>query len=68
MKKNITRDEIADSINADFGLTKKDCLEIVNDIIEVIIEGLQKNKIVKQQLLNQHKKKNRRINRKHQNQ
>ena len=47
MKKNITRDEIAESINADFGLTKKDCLEIVNDIIEIIVEGLQKNKIVK---------------------
>ena len=47
MKKNITRDEIAESINNDFGLSKKDCLEIVNDIIESIIIGLEKNKIVK---------------------
>ena len=47
MKKNITRDDIAETINADFGLSKKDCLEIVNDIIEFIIIGLQKNKLVK---------------------
>ena len=47
MKKNITRDDIAESINTDFGLSKKDCLEIVNDIIEFIIIGLEKNKIFK---------------------
>ena len=45
--KNITRDEIAESINNEFGLSKKDCLEIVNDIIENIIIGLQNHKIVK---------------------
>ena len=46
-KKNITRDDIAETINLEFGLTKKDCLEIVNDIIDVIIIGLEKNGIVK---------------------
>lgn len=47
MIKNITRDEIADYINNEFGLTKKDCSDIVNNIIEEIILGLNKNKIVK---------------------
>ena len=47
MKKNITRDNIADSINSEFGLSKKDCLELVNDIIEIIVEGLEKYGIVK---------------------
>ena len=45
--KNITRDDIAETINNEFGLSKKDCLELVYDIIEVIIDGLEKNKIVK---------------------
>ena len=44
---NITRDDIAEFINNEFGLTKKDCSNLVNDIIEEIIEGLNKNKIVK---------------------
>ena len=44
---NITRDEIADFINQEFGLTKIDCNDIVNGIIEEIILGLNKNKIVK---------------------
>ena len=47
MKKNITRDDIAESINTDFGLSKKDCLEIVNDIIDTIILGLEKFQIFK---------------------
>ena len=34
MTKNITRDDIAESINQEFGLTKKDCNELVKDIIE----------------------------------
>ena len=45
--KNITRDDIANSINYDFGLSKKDCLDLVNDIIDFIILGLEKDKIVK---------------------
>ena len=45
--KNITRDDIAEFINLEFGLTKKDCSDLVNDIIEEIILGLNKNKIVK---------------------
>ena len=44
---NITRDDIAEFINNEFGLTKKDCSNLVNDIIEEIIEGLSKHKIVK---------------------
>ena len=44
---NITRDDIAEFINSEFGLTKKDCNNLVNDIIEEIIIGLNENKIVK---------------------
>ena len=47
MKTNITRDETSDYINSEFGLTKKDCNELVNDIIEEIIIGLNSDKIVK---------------------
>ena len=44
---NITRDDIAEFIFNEFGLTKKDCSNLVNDIIEEIIEGLNENNIVK---------------------
>jgi len=47
MTKNITRDDIAEYINQEFGLTKKDCNNLVNDILEQIIEGLTSEKIVK---------------------
>ena len=45
--KNITRDEIAEFIHNQFGLSKKDCFDIVNDIIEEIISGLISNKTLK---------------------
>ncbi len=45
--KNISRDDIADTINREFGFSRKDCLEIVNDIIDIIIDGLINNKSVK---------------------
>ena len=38
---NFTRDDIAESLHSDFGLTKKDCIIFVNDIIDIIIEGLK---------------------------
>ena len=44
---NITRDDIAEFINNEFGLTKKDCNDLVNIIIEEIISGLNEQKIVK---------------------
>ncbi len=44
---NFTREDIATSINAEFGLTKKDCLEFVNDILEIIVEGLKNDGFVK---------------------
>ena len=44
---NATRDEIAEYIYEEFGLTKKDCTEIVNDIIEKIIQGLIDSDFVK---------------------
>ena len=44
---NITRDDIAEFINKEFGLTKKDCNNLVNIIIEEIIEGLKEHNIVK---------------------
>ena len=46
-KKNISRDEIAETIHNEFGFSRKQCLEIVNDIIEIIINGLQTNGMVK---------------------
>ena len=44
---NITREDIAEFINEEFGLTKKDCNDLVNDIIEEIIVGLNEHKVVK---------------------
>ena len=44
---NFTREDIAESLHTDFGLTKKDCLIFVNDIIEIIIEGLKTSGYVK---------------------
>ena len=44
---NVTRDHIAEFINEEFGLSKKDCNDIVNDIINEIILGLKKSKTVK---------------------
>ena len=44
---NFTREDIAESLHADFGLTKKDCIIFVNDIIDIIIEGLKTNGYVK---------------------
>ena len=46
-KNNFTREDIADSLHTDFGLTKKDCLIFVNDIIDIIIEGLKTSGYVK---------------------
>ena len=44
---NFTREDIAESLHTDFGLTKKDCIIFVNDIIDIIIEGLQTSGYVK---------------------
>ena len=44
---NFTREDIAESVHNDFGLTKKDCLIFVNDIIDIIIEGLKIDGYVK---------------------
>ena len=44
---NITREDIAEFINKEFGLTRKDCNDLVNDIIEEIIVGLNEHKVVK---------------------
>ncbi len=44
---NFTREDIAESLHADFGLTKKDCIIFVNDIIDIIVEGLKANGCVK---------------------
>ena len=40
-KHNISRDEIAEAMKSEFGFNRKLCLDIVNDIIDIIIEGLQ---------------------------
>ena len=47
MSNNLTRDDISEYINNEFGLSKNDCNNIVNDIIENIIQGLIKDGIVK---------------------
>tara|TARA_B100000029_G_C17513029_1_gene937007 strand:- start:451 stop:756 length:306 start_codon:yes stop_codon:yes gene_type:complete len=44
---NFTREDIAASLHNEFGLTKKDCLIFVNDIVEIIVSGLKKNGYVK---------------------
>ena len=44
---NFTREDIAESLHADFGLTKKDCIVFVNDIIHIITEGLTTSGYVK---------------------
>ena len=46
-KDNISRDEIAEAMKNEFGFNRKQCLYIVNDIIDLIIEGLQSDKKVK---------------------
>ena len=44
---NFTREDIAESLHNDFGLTKKDCIVFVNDIIDIILEGLKISGYVK---------------------
>ena len=46
-KRNISRDEIAEAMKNEFGFNRKQCLDFVNDIIDLIIEGLQSEKKVK---------------------
>ena len=46
-KHNLSRDEIADAMKNEFGFNRKQCLDIVNDIVDIIIEGLQSDKKVK---------------------
>ena len=47
MTKNITREDISEYINSEFGLSKYDCNNIVNEIIEQIISGLIDDNVVK---------------------
>tara|TARA_B100000886_G_C20282490_1_gene431842 strand:+ start:50 stop:352 length:303 start_codon:yes stop_codon:yes gene_type:complete len=46
-KQNISRDEIAEAMKSEFGFNRKLCLDIVNDIIEIIIDGLKNDNKVK---------------------
>ena len=46
-KKNVSREDIAEAIYSDFGFNRKLCLYIVNDIFDIIIEGLQTSNVVK---------------------
>ena len=46
-RQNISRDEIAEALKNEFGFNRKLCLDIVNDIIDIIIEGLQLDRKVK---------------------
>ncbi len=44
---NFTREDIAEALHQEFGLTKKDCILFVNDILDIIIEGLKTDSYVK---------------------
>ena len=44
---NVSRDEIAEALQNEFGFNRKLCLDIVNDIIDIIVEGLQIDNKVK---------------------
>ena len=46
-KHNISRDEIAEAMQHEFGFNRKLCLDIVNDIINIVISGLERDKKVK---------------------
>ena len=46
-KHNISRDEIAEAMQNEFGFNRKLCLDIVNDIIDIIIIGLKSDNKVK---------------------
>ncbi len=46
-KQNISREEIADAMKSEFGFNRKLCMDIVNDIIDIIIKGLQTDRKVK---------------------
>ena len=47
MAKNITREDISEFLNSEFGLSKYDCNNLVNEIIDQIILGLINQNIVK---------------------
>ena len=47
IQNNFTREDIAETLHSDFGLTKKDCIIFVNDIIDIIIEGIKSSGYVK---------------------
>ena len=40
IKKNISRDDIANAINTEFGFSRKDCNDVVNNIIDIIFAFL----------------------------
>ena len=46
-KHNISREEIAEAMKNEFGFNRKLCLDIVNDIIDIIIIGLKSDNKVK---------------------
>ena len=46
-KQNISRDEIVEAMKSEFGFNRKLCLDIVNEIIDIIVEGLQLDNKVK---------------------
>jgi len=47
MSKNVTREDLSEYINSEFGLSKYDCNKLVNEIIEQIITGIIDHSIVK---------------------
>ena len=47
MTNNITRNEIAEVIFNEIGLSKSECISIVDEIIEIVINGIIKDGSVK---------------------
>ena len=47
INKNVTREDISNYLNTEFGLSKFDCNNLLKEIIEEVIDGLIKDGIVK---------------------
>ncbi|MBI28325.1 MAG: Integration host factor subunit alpha [Alphaproteobacteria bacterium MarineAlpha5_Bin11] len=47
MTDSITRNELAETIFAEIGLSKSECISLVDEIIDMLSEGLVKDKVLK---------------------
>ena len=47
MNENVTRNEIAEAIFSEIGLSRSECNEFVDEIIDLIIKGIIEDELVK---------------------